>query len=126
MNLQTRTFLNEALRLDLTTFIHRSFQTVGGGRRYRHNWHVEAIAYHLEQCFFGNTKRLLITLPPQSPEIHQRLGGIPRMGPRARSIQARLVRKLLGRARGRTVPRLSPGNGIRMVSASFSAHQDQR
>ena len=65
MNLQTRRFLNEALRLDLTTFIHRSFQTVGGGRRYRHNWHVEAIAYHLEQCFFGNTKRLLITLPPR-------------------------------------------------------------
>ncbi|MGE3511456.1 MAG: phage terminase large subunit [Vicinamibacterales bacterium] len=36
------------------------------GERYLHNWHIEAIAHHLEECLRGSIKRLIITLPPRS------------------------------------------------------------
>ena len=58
-------FLNLALRADLTTFIHRTFQTASAGDHYAHNWHIEAMAWHLEQCLKGGIKRLLITMPPR-------------------------------------------------------------
>ena len=53
------------LRRDLTSFIHRTFQTVSPGTPYLHNWHIEAIAYHLERCYRGEINRLIITLPPR-------------------------------------------------------------
>jgi predicted phage terminase large subunit-like protein len=57
--------LEMKLRLDLSTFIHRSFQTVAPAQAYQPNWHIEAMAWHLQQCFTGEVKRLLITLPPR-------------------------------------------------------------
>jgi len=61
-----RRLLNAGLREDLATFIQRSFQTVTPAQPYHHNWHIEAIACHLEQCAAGNIQRLVITLPPRS------------------------------------------------------------
>ncbi len=61
-----RKYLDLKLRHDLATFIHRSFLTIAPGQPYLHNWHIEAIAWHLEQCAKGVIKRLLITLPPRS------------------------------------------------------------
>jgi predicted phage terminase large subunit-like protein len=58
-------YLDAKLRLDLGTFIHRSFQTVAPAQNYQRNWHIEAMAWHLQQCFNGEIKRLLITLPPR-------------------------------------------------------------
>ncbi len=58
-------FIRALLRQDLTSFIHKVFQTVRSGEVYFSNWHIEAIAYCLEQCFLGNIKRLIITLPPR-------------------------------------------------------------
>lgn len=63
--LDKRQALNLALRTDLTTFIHRAFQTVSPGERYIPNWHVEAMAWHLAECAAGRIKRLLITMPPR-------------------------------------------------------------
>ncbi len=54
------------LRTDLSTFIHRTFKTVAPGEKYFPNWHINAIAYHLQQCLKGDIKRLVITLPPRS------------------------------------------------------------
>jgi len=54
-----------ALRDDLTSFIHQCFLTVVPGVSYMHNWHIEALAYHLEQATDGRIKRLLITIPPR-------------------------------------------------------------
>ena len=54
------------LRNDLSLFIHRTFKTVNPGERYLANWHIDAIAYHIEQCLKGDIKRLVITLPPRS------------------------------------------------------------
>ena len=64
-NSQMRRDLDNAARQDLAAFIHRTFQTVTGGQTYHHNWHIDAIAWELMQCWRGNTKRLVITLPPR-------------------------------------------------------------
>jgi len=58
-------YLQLKLRHDLAKFIHRSFQTVAPAQTYQRNWHIDAMAWHLHQCFTGEIKRLLITLPPR-------------------------------------------------------------
>jgi predicted phage terminase large subunit-like protein len=60
-----RQTLDLALRSDLATFIHRVFQTVAPAQVYLHNWHIEALAWHLSLCSRRNIRRLLITLPPR-------------------------------------------------------------
>src|SRR5690349_2541238 len=66
MNSQFREILDEAVRNGLEWFIHRAFQTIAPAQTYHRNWHVNAMAWHLEQCATGNIKRLLITLPPRN------------------------------------------------------------
>lgn len=63
--LSDRQVLDVLLRQDLAAFIYRSFQTVVPGTPYRHNWHIEAIAWALTRCARGEIKRLIITLPPR-------------------------------------------------------------
>jgi hypothetical protein len=66
MSVDERRLLNLALRNDLSTFIHRAFQSVAPAQSFHPNWHIEARAWHLQQCFEENIKRLLITLPPRN------------------------------------------------------------
>jgi len=66
MSVDERRLLDLALRNDLSTFIHRTYQTVAPAQTFHPNWHIEAMAWRLQQCFEGNIKRLLITLPPRS------------------------------------------------------------
>ncbi len=61
-----RRVLTALLRTDLSSFIQRAFQTVSPGDLYRHGWHIDAIAWALQQCLEGTTRRLIITLPPRS------------------------------------------------------------
>jgi predicted phage terminase large subunit-like protein len=49
----------------LLTCFEQSFGTLNPGQRYSDNYHVEAMAYRLEQCFAGKLKRLIITIPPR-------------------------------------------------------------
>lgn len=63
--MESRTLLNMASRTDLTTFIHGAFQTVSPAQKYLHNWHIDAMAWHLVKCARGDITRLLITLPPR-------------------------------------------------------------
>jgi predicted phage terminase large subunit-like protein len=66
MSALERRLLELKLRNDLMTFIHRTFHTIASAQRYQHNWHLEAVAWHLEQCAKGAIKRLVVTLPPRS------------------------------------------------------------
>jgi len=50
----------------LPTFIRKSFGTVAPAVSYQHNWHIDTIAWHLQQCLDGKINRLIITLPPRS------------------------------------------------------------
>ncbi len=58
--------LTQLLRQDLSSFIQKTFQTVSPADVYRHNWHIDAIAWALQQCLEGKIRRLIITLPPRS------------------------------------------------------------
>jgi predicted phage terminase large subunit-like protein len=56
--------LNAMLRLSFSSFVRRSFHTLSPGSAFKMNWHVQAIAYHLEQVRLGKMKRLIINLAP--------------------------------------------------------------
>ncbi len=61
-----RKTLDAALRQDFVSFIRKTFNTVSPGDTYLHAPYIEAIAWHLQQCLEGKTKRLIITMPPRS------------------------------------------------------------
>lgn len=60
-----QTVLNALLRQDLVSFVEKSFHHVSPKQEFTMNWHIRALAHHLEQCRRGNIRRLIITLPPR-------------------------------------------------------------
>ena len=66
MNEFNRHDLEAVLRSGLASFIQRSFQTIVPAAEYQDNWHIDAIAWHLQQCLDGRITRLIITLPPRN------------------------------------------------------------
>jgi predicted phage terminase large subunit-like protein len=58
--------LDELLKSNFRFFVQKSFQTLNPGTPYLHNWHIDAIAWHLEQVRLGAIKRLIINMPPRS------------------------------------------------------------
>ena len=57
--------LDAILRTDFVSFIRKVFQTVSPGERFLENWHIEAMAHHLLKVVRGETRRLVITIPPR-------------------------------------------------------------
>ena len=57
--------LKAILRNDFFAFLQRCFLTLNPGATFRGNWHVEALAYHLELVRRGEIQRLMINLPPR-------------------------------------------------------------
>ena len=55
-----------ACRSDLLSFFYLCLQLLGPGSMLDMNWHLEAIAYHLELVMRGVIKRLIITAPPRT------------------------------------------------------------
>ena len=47
-------------------FTEKAFGTVVPGEAFLSNWHIEVIAWHLEKCYRGEIKRLIINVPPRS------------------------------------------------------------
>ena len=58
------------LRNDFSTFIERSFYQLNPDVQFLPNWHIEVIASELERCLRGETKRLIINVPPRSLKSH--------------------------------------------------------
>src|SRR5580704_7485128 len=58
------------LRQDFCGFIERSFYELNPGTEFLPNWHIEVIAEELEACRRGETKRLIVNLPPRSLKSH--------------------------------------------------------
>ena len=58
------------LRNDLHTFVERSFTELNPGTQFAANWHLHVMAYELQRCVLGETKRLIINLPPRSLKSH--------------------------------------------------------
>lgn len=55
-----------ALRSNLASFTREVFLTLNPSVTYLGNWHIRAIAHELEKVRRGETKRLIIALPPRS------------------------------------------------------------
>jgi hypothetical protein len=58
--------LDAILRSDFPSFIHRCFNSLTPGARFLPNWHIKALAFHLEQARLGKIRRLIICMPPRS------------------------------------------------------------
>jgi predicted phage terminase large subunit-like protein len=58
--------LDAILRRDLGAFVEKSFRTVTPGQIFDPNWHLDAIAWRLNQCLTGEVRRLVIALPPRN------------------------------------------------------------
>ena len=54
------------LRNDFRAFVEKCFNHLNPGQTYHDNWHVGVIAHALAECLAGNTKRLVILLPPRN------------------------------------------------------------
>src|ERR1700741_3977093 len=54
------------LRSDFNGFIERSFYELNPTTPFLSSWHIEVIAAELEACRRGETKRLIINVPPRS------------------------------------------------------------
>jgi predicted phage terminase large subunit-like protein len=54
------------LRNDFRAFLEKSFRTLSPGDQYVWNWHIGAIAWHLERVRRRKIKRLIINMPPRS------------------------------------------------------------
>jgi hypothetical protein len=61
-----RRLLEAVLRDDLAAFIQKSFSSVAPTMSFSDNWHIHAIAHELQRVLCGETKRLLVTMPPRS------------------------------------------------------------
>ena len=115
MNMTQEEF-DALLRTDLCTFIERSFYELNPETEYLPNWHIEKIAEELEKCRRGETKRLIINVPPRSLKSH--------------CVSVAFVAWLLGHNAAEQIiatpgpgrqarPRLPNNNDEFMVSASF-------
>jgi predicted phage terminase large subunit-like protein len=66
MTHRDRILLNAILRTEFTAFSQRCFSTLNPGATFLPNWHIEALAYHLELVRMGKIRRLIVNMPPRS------------------------------------------------------------
>lgn len=58
--------LNALCRQHLSPFIQKSFGVVEPSTLYQHNFHIDAIAEHLQAVWTGEIRNLIINMPPRS------------------------------------------------------------
>jgi predicted phage terminase large subunit-like protein len=60
-----RRALDAVLRSDFNGFLRKVFETVSPGDAFSANWHIEAMAHELGKLSRGETRRLIINVPPR-------------------------------------------------------------
>lgn len=60
-----RSTIEALLRTDFLSFLRKVFEELCPGHRFYDGWHLEAIAYQLDQVFAGKRRRLITTMPPR-------------------------------------------------------------
>ncbi len=58
--------LRELLRQDFRAFLHKAFPAIRGGAPIAWNWHLDAIAHQLDRVARGDSRHLLVTMPPRN------------------------------------------------------------
>jgi predicted phage terminase large subunit-like protein len=66
MTTPERVLLNAILRAEFTAFLQRCFLTLNPRATFLPNWHIDALAYHLELVRRGEILRLIVNMPPRS------------------------------------------------------------
>jgi len=61
-----RSVIDAIMRRELYSFARGIFPIVSTSGAFQPNWHIDAMAYALEQVQRGDVRRLIITLPPRS------------------------------------------------------------
>ena len=61
-----RALVDAALRSDFYAFVQAAFPIVSGGSQLMPNWHIDAMCATLSKVIRGETRRLIITVPPRS------------------------------------------------------------
>jgi predicted phage terminase large subunit-like protein len=59
-------FLKAMQRHDFLSFLDRAWPHISGGELIDRNWHIDALAYRLDQVRSGKSRRLLVNLPPRN------------------------------------------------------------
>jgi hypothetical protein len=57
--------LGSIMRTDFGAFSQKVFGTVAPGRDFSPNWHIDAICHALSKVTSGETRRLIISIPPR-------------------------------------------------------------
>jgi phage terminase large subunit-like protein len=63
--------LNAAARESFDVFAMRAFRIIEPGTTYEWSWHLGCIAEHLEACYRGEIKRLIINMPPRTLKSYE-------------------------------------------------------
>lgn len=58
--------LQALCRTNFGAFTRKAFSLIEPGTDFETNWHIDCIAEHLEACYRGEIKRLIINIPPRS------------------------------------------------------------
>jgi hypothetical protein len=66
MSSSDRVALNALLRTSFPYFLRRCFLELNPAAMFLENWHIDAIAYHLELARIGKSRRLIVNVPPRS------------------------------------------------------------
>jgi len=61
-----RKLVDAVLANELFAFVRRVFETIVPGEELSLGWHLRAMAYALERVRRGETRRLIITVPPRN------------------------------------------------------------
>jgi predicted phage terminase large subunit-like protein len=70
MSLLTAEEYRTVLRQDFYTFLHRGFYELNPQTVFLPNWHIELMAAKLEACRLGQSRRLIINIPPRHLKSH--------------------------------------------------------
>jgi hypothetical protein len=94
MSALERQLIRLRLRTDLSTFIHRTFQTVAPAQPYLYNWHIDAMAWHLEQMRDRRHQTPGDYASTSPRKIHLRFGRVSGVGFGSGSVKADHLRQL--------------------------------
>lgn len=57
--------MEEVCRRDVGSFAARAFTCLNPGTIFLPNYHIDALAFHLQEVYLGNKKRLMVNMPPR-------------------------------------------------------------
>jgi hypothetical protein len=99
MSVDERRLLDLALRNDLSTFIHRTYQTAAPAQTFHPNWHIEAMALASATVFRRKRQEIADYSPAAESQVDLSVRRVSRLGTRTCSYGSNRVRELFRKSR---------------------------